>query len=493
MHRLLIGLCLAGWLAGCAGGDGGTPIGSTWDAVAGGAGYLTFDRTVGGCRNDPLNGNCNLFDGKHAAYLSGGPSTAGLADGDYFFAVLSPEYLDGFPDGAKGNLSDAVAGGTTFDLGSGDALANRTFRVVGHEIVSYAGTHAVGRSANGRLVVALAPFDDTDTANAQYALAVCRRPFRVGQDLVYPRPSGCRYDAFRVAPAGPADLPFVSGGKYYDANVNGAWDPGEVGIAAWPIEYSGHATNLIRTGADGRFSLQVAAGTYVFQERAPVVPMSAAPCDDDDEDDDEGCPAAPAWRQTGNRVSQLSVMDGATAALLADQTYTASVIDGSALAGLYFGNVCLGEGSGKSQGFWMNKHGEALATSADLALLRALELRTAAGAPFDPTTWAQFHDWLQAANASNMAYKLSAQLAVLQLNVAHGFVPTTALLWTDTDFVAVGALMDAANASLAAHGYTPGGAPARAEQTALKHALGRANGGGAYVQPDPAHCPAPHF
>jgi hypothetical protein len=64
-------------------------------------------------------------------------------------------------DGKAGNLSDSLAGPTRGDLGTGDAVENRTFEVKGHEIVSYTGSHALGTSPNGRKIIGLAPFDDT--------------------------------------------------------------------------------------------------------------------------------------------------------------------------------------------------------------------------------------------------------------------------------------------------------------------------------------------
>src|SRR5262249_17061012 len=94
---------------------------------------------------------------------------------------------------------------------------------------------------------------------------------------------------------------------------------------------------------------------------------------------------------------------------------------------LDFGNLCLGAGGGHTLGFWGNNNGQAAFLGTDagasaLALLQSLNLRNATGAAFDPTSYAQFKTWLQGANAQNMAYMLSVQLAAMEMNVLRGFV-----------------------------------------------------------------------
>src|SRR5205823_3235427 len=65
---------------------------------------------------------------------------------------------------------------------------------------------------------------------------------------------------------------------------------------------------------------------------------------------------------------------------------------------------------GRTPGFWSNKNGQALITSADLQGLRDLCLRTASGADFNVGSKAAVHTWLLAASGRNMASMLSAQL-----------------------------------------------------------------------------------
>src|SRR5207248_7524335 len=87
-----------------------------------------------------------------------------------------------------------------------------------------------------------------------------------------------------------------------------------------------------------------------------------------------------------------------------------------------FGNVCLGPGGGHTRGCWSNRNGQAIMNDGgtlapELALLSGLCLADANGNNFDPTTYDQFRTWLLNANAVNMAYMLSAQLAAMELNV----------------------------------------------------------------------------
>src|SRR5262249_14381246 len=107
-----------------------------------------------------------------------------------------------------------------------------------------------------------------------------------------------------------------------------------------------------------------------------------------------------------------------------------------------FGNVCVGAGGGLTLGFWSNKNGENKINDApngaadELAMLSALCLKNAGPAPngsdFNPTTYAQLKTWLLAANATNMAYMLSAQLAAMELNVESGGVNPASIVYMPT-------------------------------------------------------------
>src|SRR6266568_3625306 len=115
-----------------------------------GAAFTTVNTTYDGadfCKNGTGYVNCNIYEGKQYVWLNGGPSTAYVGDGDYFFAVLDPGGQTDPNDGAAKNLSDTTAapwsaGDTNADgssIPSGDEYTNRTFTVSGGT-VSYSGT-----------------------------------------------------------------------------------------------------------------------------------------------------------------------------------------------------------------------------------------------------------------------------------------------------------------------------------------------------------------
>jgi len=133
--------------------------------------------------------------------------------------------------------------------------------------------------------------------------------------------------------------------------------------------------------------------------------------------------------------------------------------------------------NGHTIGFWRNNHGKALVTNLGiLAVLPALHLVNASGQYVSPATVTAWATWLQGANATNMAYMLSAQLAAMYCNVAAGFVDSQCLVnGGSLGIVSIQSLMQQAILSLAAHPYTPSGSPFRAQQQALKNALDAAN------------------
>lgn len=441
-------------------------------ALVAGAGYSTFDQTRGGCLDSKNGVDCNNYEAKDAVYMSGGPIAAGLSNGDYFFAVLTPGSQNGgFLDGAVGNLSDTVAGGTAGDMGRGDSVDNRTFRVEGHAIVDYAGTHAMGTSPQGKSIIQIIPFDDTDNPGGVYILAICT------VDAV--SPSDCKFDAFRInEPVEPPSPGVIAGGKYYDANTNGVKDDGEPGLGGWRIDISDGEIVRAETTEDGSFSVERPADTYTVAEVVPVL--------------------SPQWMQTGNVVDQSSASGGVIVVLEWDKSYTVTVVDGGRADGLWFGNVCLGAGGGKTLGFWSNKNGALLTTAADLTMLAGLNLRSADGSDFDPATQKAFAAWLLAGTATNMANMLSVQLAAMAMNVQHGMVSPDALIYAPgthaanvNGFASVQAVIDEADESLGNDPVTTSGSPARSYQEALKNALDKANNNRTFAQPTPATCPTP--
>src|SRR5262249_42249995 len=154
---------------------------------------------------------------------------------------------------------------------------------------------------------------------------------------------------------------------------------------------------------------------------------------------------------------------------------------GQDVANMDFGDVKvakLGSGGARGLGFWTNNNGQALETQADFTALTALNLRNGTGAPVDFTgsldaNKRDLRNWLLGANAANMDYMLSSQLAAMKLNTLHGvnanalvsasqlsgFVgvyPTTGL--GANGYISVANLMSLANNELGVHGLANSGA-----------------------------------
>ena len=238
--------------------------------------------------------------------------------------------------------------------------------------------------------------------------------------------------------------------KFYDANANGIRDPQEPTLDNWPITLSPlgsaipqDATQLTSNGCVSWANLDTALNPYSVSEATP---------------------------NETNWVHSTPSSVGVTVAF----GETSSV---------EFGNYCRVGSGGLTIGFWGNKNGQALITEADLALLRACNLVDEKGDPFNPVNKGQVKNWLQKATATNMAYMLSAQLAAMKLNVAHGFVDPTFFAGCFNGTVAQ--LIAAADAALAADGLTPVGDPNRATQETLKNCLDSLNNGGFVIPPTP--------
>ncbi len=133
--------------------------------------------------------------------------------------------------------------------------------------------------------------------------------------------------------------------------------------------------------------------------------------------------------------------------------------------------------NGHTIGFWRNVHGRALVSQYGiLATLPALCLVGANGVYVAPATLNAWASYLQNANAVNMAYMLSAQLAAMHCNVIVGFVSPNAVIHDSVlGNITIANLMQQARASLCLYSYTPTGHPQRAAQEVLKTALDRAN------------------
>jgi hypothetical protein len=248
--------------------------------------------------------------------------------------------------------------------------------------------------------------------------------------------------------------------KFYDANANGVQDNGEADISGWQFRVFGH-DNLHLWKETPRCAY-VRTGTYSLLERTPNELN---------------------WIHTTPTGVEVEV----------ETDYTEHVT---------FGNVCTGAGGGLTLGYWSNPNGQRLETNSDFAALTALNLVTGQGTAQDfMGTLAQnktsLRNFLLGANATNMANMLSAQLAAMKLNVLHGFVNGSALVYapalsacgtaglSSLGFISINDLMTAANQSLFDHPSTPAGNPNRACQETLKNALDDGNNNKNFVQSSP--------
>jgi hypothetical protein len=413
--------------------------------------------------------NGNVYDLKSDVYLNGGPQNQngpGLPNGTYYFQVTDPS-------------------GAT--LLSTDPAVCRQLQVIGGVVAGATGPcpHLNGafNPANGSTPVQLIPFNDTPNAGGEYKVHLIAQTGTtiVGGDgitLTYLE-KDTKTDNFKVkeqtdnpCPNPPCQAPLqnvISGVKFYDANVNGIFDAGEVKIPAWRINVTltpPGVTNATFTDLSGTWAQVVDPGTAFLA------------C--------EMMPATGNYFQTSPLVG--TVIPGATAD--ANRCWTG--VANQDVSGLDFGNVCVGAGGGKTLGFWSNKNGQALIGGDDLAMLVAKNLRNGDGSNFDPASAAEVKAWLLNGTAVNMAYMLSVQMAAMSLNVHNGFVDGNALIHApgtqsanQAGFATVSAILAEANAELGLHGTAFAGDTWRSYQEALKNALDRGNNNQNFVQPGP--------
>ncbi len=285
----------------------------------------------------------------------------------------------------------------------------------------------------------------------------------------------------------PNPFGVVSGEKYYDANANGQLDPGEVGIAGWKIDWTDGASGTFTTAADGSFSGTFTADTYTFAEKHPNGPTT--------------------WMQTGEVAPSQAIHDwwGKRDTERRQDLHGRDRRQPNSV-GTQFRQPLSWCRRRLTLGFWSNKNGQALETATDFTLLSGLNLVNANGSAHDFTSTLannkkDLNSWLLNATATNMAYMLSAQLAAMELNVAHSFVNGNALIYAPgttsanaLGFATVNAVMAEGNSLLIAPGNVTVAASAlRTQEEAVKTALDKANNNLNFVEPDAAHCPTPVF
>ena len=393
--------------------------------------------------------NQNIFDNKEDVYVDGGPAhpgAAGLPDGSYCVQVTDP------------------SGATV--LGKSDPGAVTV--VDGEFVQCYQLTSILKTGSSGFTVPG---YDDTPNPGGEYKVWVSTDcdfinnstktdNFQVNNTNPTPTPTPSA-----TPTATPSPTPCPKGGvcvtTFYDANVNGIQDNGEQEITGWEFRVFGH--NNLHLWKETPRCAYVRAGDYAVIERHPNELN---------------------WIHNTATEVEFDV----------DTGYTENVT---------FGNVCVGAGGGFTLAYWSNRNGQQLETRNDFAALTALNLVTGQGTAQDFTgTLTQsktlLNQFLLGANTTNMANMLSAELATMKLNVLHGFVNGSALVYApglstcgtvtglnSLGFISINDLMTAANQSLLDHPLTQAGSPDRACQETLKNALNDANNNKSFVQSSP--------
>lgn len=379
--------------------------------------------------------NGNIYQAKTDVGLSGLPNVATVPDGSYWVQVTAP---NGTVLGKSATADYVVSGGVAPCL----------------QLWALVNSASSGFTAAG--------YDDTPNPGGEYKAWIS-----TGSDFVN---NQSKTDNFKVRnPNGPPPPPPVSltVQKYYDANANGVMDSGEPLITGWEFTLTSWTTS---SNEFTTYNQNLDVGTYATDEWG-----------------------ATGWMHTGVTASDMSQVSAITG-------FTHVAFELSAPLTISYGNVCFAPEGGLTLGFWSNKNGAALFTSSgtgnDLSMLVGLNLRNANGSAFDPTNYTAFRTWLLNASATNMAYMLSAQLSAMELNVAHGKVDGTLLVYApgatganSLGFISINSLMAEANTSLGNNGYTVASGATRTYQEALKTALDNANNNLNIVSPTPCTTP----
>jgi hypothetical protein len=403
--------------------------------VAGTSGAIfTTDSSCGGT-------NINNFATKPDVYLNGGPThphAAGLPDGLYYVQVTDPS-------------------GVTV-LGTSVGSANPTpAQVTGGAFVNcYQLTAILIKGTDST-----PGYDNTPNPGGEYKLWV-------SMDSTFPN-AGSKTDNFKVqnadctANCGPADTVSLSVRKFFDNNGNGSRDPGEPLIDGWQMRIVDSIDFTRYTPVD----LILAPDTYTVTE-ADAVETN--------------------WTHSGG---SYSINGSPSVPLLSPFTTAIIPLPNNGDSGsVVFGNYCTVPSGGKTIGFWSNKNGQGLLTNSDFISLTTAPLVKANGTAQDFTASlannkTAVNSWLLSANATNMAYMLSAQLTAMKLNVAHGFVDGNAFYLPAGK--TINQIIADAEALLASSGgnYVVTAGALRTNEERVKNYLDQVNNGAAVIPVQP--------
>ena len=336
--------------------------------------------------------NVNIYDAKEDVYLSGGPgpnapcTAADLDDGVYVFQVTNPS--------GKVLLSnDGIS-----------PIGVREFTVSNHVVTSTTNHSWVDGDCGG-IRVQVAPFDDTPNNGGEYKLWITRKADYIANGAF--KPGNIKTDNFKVKVTTAPETGGILIYKFYDANGNGEWDGDEIPLFGWAMTVSG-------------------AGTGLTQSPDGLVTFSGLSLDGNPYSVSEGNGGA-RW------VQSASLINGAPSAGSPENPVSVTVVAGENTQ-VDFGNYCTCTILPYAADFWVGAGGETKLNDGgtmqtEFTLLRNANLRNAGGGHFNfnlllpqADNYAILSAWLLgAAGTTNEAYNLSAQLAVLKLNVEAGF------------------------------------------------------------------------
>jgi hypothetical protein len=277
----------------------------------------------------------------------------------------------------------------------------------------------------------------------------------------------------------PPPTASITACKFYDKNANGTKDAGENYLAGWPFGI------CPRDGApEGQTQVTPAGGCVTWTNL--TVPGDYTVTEADALESN--------WFHSPDPLPPPLIVNGSSVIMFppsgGNETRT-------------FGNYCTSPSGGLTLGFWSNKNGNKLLTGnlngtgttllpAVVTLLNSCALVNANGSLHTFTTsYSAFRSWLLGANATNMAYMLSAQLATLKLDLLApaGFGSVDGNAFDLCSHMTINGLISAACDQLAAPGgnYTIQGDPTRLGEEMLKNCIDAINNNGDVVPTTP--CP----
>ncbi len=216
-------------------------IDSTEQSVSGATFTTTVDGTV-------VNENVH-YNSKRDVYLNGGPASAGLEPGNYYFQVTDPS--------GKVLLSSDEIECREFTVGANGQI---------NAVLGGACAHNTGNDSKGGLTVQLYPFDDTPNNGGVYKLWITRvDDFEEGGKNFGFVHADTKTDNFKVRERNCE----IKVCKVEDKNGNGRWDYGEPTVPYWPMTLIQNYKTIDHgyTGHDGCIVFEdLPSGDYYVKE-----------------------------------------------------------------------------------------------------------------------------------------------------------------------------------------------------------------------------------